>query len=703
MKKRFFLGLFWLLPVFYCLSAQTGGADVVKENTIERLIETISENTDQEIDYTQLIEDLYYFYDHPLNLNTATKDELTRLILLSELQIVSFLDYRKKFGNLISMYEIQLIPGWDIEVIFNLIPFLQVGEVKEKNKLKASTIAKYGKHDIISRVVDLFEEQEGFRRNKLNPTDGYLGDSYQLFTRYRFTYKDKISFGFTGRKDRGEEFFKGTQPQGFDFYSAHLLIKDVGIFRKIALGDFQLNFGQGLTLWNGLAFGKTAFVMNIKRYPVGIRQYTATNAFNFARGAAAEVRLGRFDITGFFSHKKINGNVSETDSLTGESLEVSGFLETGFHRTLAEIAKKHTIGETMYGGNVRYRGNKFNIGATAVQTSYSVALNPPDQAYNLYRFRGDRLLNAGVDYDILLGKFYLFGEMSMSDNGGFAMTHGLQANIDNNLNLVFLYRNFGVNYQNMNSNAVADRTGNSNEQGLYMGFEATPAKYIKMQGYFDVFHYPWMRFGVNGPSSGYDVLGQVTYFPKRNLEAYIRIRHQYRPANGSIDNEYTSPIINWGRSTYRLNFTYDISREVKIRSRVEFAVRSQVDKETRSGWLLYQDFVYKPRKWPVDLSARVALFQIDDFDTRIYTYENDVLYSFSVPGFFDKGMRWYLNLKIKAAKGLDVWFRVAQTYFENRQTIGSGLDMIDGNVRTEYKVQMRYQFRGANLMRKKGR
>src|SRR5690606_10044125 len=145
--------------------------------------------------------------------------------------------------------------------------------------------------------------------------------------------------------------------------SAHLFIRDVGIFRKIAIGDYQLQFGQGLTMWTGLAFGKTAYVVNVKRYPVGVRQYTATNAFNFNRGAAAEVRLGKFHVTGFISHKKIDGSIAEADSLTGEELEVSSLLETGYHRTLTEIAKKGTIGETMYGGHVTFRGGKFNIGA----------------------------------------------------------------------------------------------------------------------------------------------------------------------------------------------------------------------------------------------------------------------------------------------------------------------------------------------------
>ena len=40
------------------LPAQSGSGDPKKENLIERLIETITEQSDAEIDYTEFVEDL---------------------------------------------------------------------------------------------------------------------------------------------------------------------------------------------------------------------------------------------------------------------------------------------------------------------------------------------------------------------------------------------------------------------------------------------------------------------------------------------------------------------------------------------------------------------------------------------------------------------------------------------------------------------
>jgi hypothetical protein len=85
-------------------------------------------------------------------------------------------------------------------------------------------------------------------------------------------------------------------------------------------------------------------------------------------------------------------------------------------------------------------------------------------------------------------------------------------------------------------------------------------------------------------------------------------------------------------------------------------------------------------------------FETDGYDSRLYAYENDVLYSFSIPVFYDKGYRYYVNVNYDVNKKMTVWLRWAQTIFKNKETIGSGLDEITGNKRTEVKLQMLYSF-----------
>ena len=65
------------------------------------------------------------------------------------------------------------------------------------------------------------------------------------------------------------------------------------------------------------------------------------------------------------------------------------------------------------------------------------------------------------------------------------------------------------------------------------------------------------------------------------------------------------------------------------------------------GFNLCQDINYIFRKIPVTVWFRFCLFSTDDWASRIYTYENDLLYSFSVPALAGSGSRSYLMVKWK--------------------------------------------------------
>lgn len=702
--RRFlcFLLLGLIMAIGPQLLAQSGSGDPKKENLIERLIETITEQSDAEIDYTEFVEDLNFFYDNPINLNNAKPEDLRKLLLLSELQIQNLATYRRLYGDLLSIYEVPLIKGWDQEILYSIMPFLTVAPVKEKQPLKFKNVLKYGKHELIGRYYDVLEPQQGYITQPGDSMPDYLGPSYQVFTRYRFKYKDRISIGFTAEKDRGEEWFGGSQPQGFDFYSAHLMLKDFGPLKTLVIGDFQTQFGQGLTLWNGIGFRKTAYAMNIKRNPVGIRAYTATNQFTFNRGIAATLNMGfiakalkNLDASAFASHKPIDGNIGELDTLTGEALEVSSFLLSGMHRTVSELAKKNTIDETVLGGNLTFRGKTFKVGATAVHTQFSTPFSPSDQLYNKYRFAGDRLTNIGMDYDWLVRKLHVFGEFSMSDNGGLAMLHGMQISLHSNLNFSALYRNFSKEYQNLKSNAVSDRFGTQNEEGLYVGFEASPFKKVKVQGYVDLFAYPWVRSNIAYPSKGYEYLVQASFIPNRNFEMYVRFRHQNRPENATGIETGPAEVIHFQRNNYRWNATVRVSKELQLRNRLEWVTVSRPDKPFEMGFMVYQDVIYKPLKLPLDFSGRIGLFSTQGSEARVYTYENDVLYSFTVPGFSGTGMRTYLNIKWEVRSNLTLWLRWSQTYYSDRSVISSGAEEIDGDTRNDLRIQLRYTFRAA--------
>ena len=110
------------------------------------------------------------------------------------------------------------------------------------------------------------------------------------------------------------------------------------------------------------------------------------------------------------------------------------------------------------------------------------------------------------------------------------------------------------------------------------------------------------------------------------------------------------------------------------------------------GFLIYFDFIYNPMLKPWSGSLRVQYFESEGYNSRLYAYENDVLYSFSIPVFYDKGYRYYININYDINKKISLWIKWAQTLYMNKTLIGSGLDEINGNTKSEIKLQLMYKF-----------
>jgi hypothetical protein len=105
--------------------------------------------------------------------------------------------------------------------------------------------------------------------------------------------------------------------------------------------------------------------------------------------------------------------------------------------------------------------------------------------------------------------------------------------------------------------------------------------------------------------------------------------------------------------------------------------------------LICQDVFYKPIDKPFKLNGRIAYFNTEGYDSRIYSYENDLLYSFSIPALYGNGIRSYLNIQHKLSDKFTLWLKLATLFpfarLESQQTD-------DSRTRYEIKIQIRYQF-----------
>jgi hypothetical protein len=680
------------------VQAQKPHIPPIDETYIQSKIEEIAETSDDELDYSEIMDQLYSLQNNPLNLNKASFEDFKQIFFLNDLQILSILRHRERYGDFLSLYELQSLPNFDMELIQHILPFVSVKKQQNMRHASLKEIIKNSKHDIFVRYQRVLQEQEGFSSisDSLlaeNPNSRYLGSAGKIYSRYRVKYYNSISIGITAEKDAGEEFFKGSQKQGFDYYSGHFYLRDFGIVKRVAIGDYQVQFGQGLTLWSGLSFGKSSDAINIKKNGQGIRPYTSVGENLFMRGAATTLTFKNIDFTAFYSKKRIDANINTSDTSAfnnGEELIVTSLQQTGIHAKPSELDDKDAIGETIYGGRISYQKAGFSVGVTGLHYYFDGVLNRDLQLYNQFEFSGISNSNFGADYSFIIRNLHFFGEAAISENGAKAIVNGVYISPDPRFSLALLYRHYDVDYQALYSNGFSEGSKTLNENGIYLGMESRFSKQWVLSAYYDLYDFPWLKYRVDAPSQGHDYLIQLKYRRSKKATYYIRYKKEDKFLNGDILNQVDiSPIVPTSKESFRVNMIYHISETIRFKNRIEYLHYSKGENQNSEGYLMYHDIAYKPKNIPFAFTFRYALFDTDDYDSRIYSYENDVLYAYSIPAYYYKGSRIYFIVKYRLNRNFDFWFRIANSYYSNKNIIGSGLNEISGKNKTEIKLQMR--------------
>jgi len=667
----------------------------LRQNIIEQRIETIagSLEEDAEVDYTNLLEDLTYYFEHPMDLNRASDSQLLDLYLVSEIQVGYLREHIRVYGPLRNIHELQSVRGFDIQTIRNIQPFVSVSPAGALKNIGPKVIWNEGTHDLFLRYKRGFENQNGFLRDPENLTPPAFGGTPDYgYLRYRFQFRRNIIIGLTAENDAGESFERAP-----DFLSGHLFYQDEGFVRKLVVGDFQGLFGQGLTFWNGLGFGKSPFVLNLKKNPIGLRPYTSADENLFMRGAGVTLGIKSLEATFFYSSKKIDANVvfEEDTIVTDDEIQVSSFQMSGLHRTLSEIADRDALGEQIIGGNVKWKWKALQIGGTFVNTIYDKTVVAPEQLYRQFRFSGTSQKAVGLDYHWLYKNISLFGEATADNNGTIGMVHGLVMSLSNSVSISAMYRRLPKDFQPSSVNVFSESSTATNESGLFTGIQAYLGKGWTLNAYSDFIEYPWLRFRVDAPSRTTDYLVQANYKPDKKHEFYFR----YRVRNGVINTSSTTEIpllidypIEEIRHNWRMHASYRVHENVQLKTRVEWTNYDRAGEERLNGYLIYQDVVWKKMGVPFSISARYALFDAPTWDTRLYAYESDVLYAFSIPAYYGRGARYYAMVKWDVNRKTDLWIRYGRWIYNDRNVISSGLNEIEGNIRSDIHIQLRLRF-----------
>jgi hypothetical protein len=656
---------------------------------IESLLESIESKSGELADYETLLHDLENLQRNPLDLNTAGKEELQKLPFLTDFQISSLITYRQEHGNLLSIYELSVVYGYTDEIIRMMLPFVTV--VNEKaDKFSLEKSLRQCSNDLTIRTQHVFEKSAGYaHKDTISGKSGYPGNPWLYYARYGFESAHHIKAGITMENDPGEDFFRGDNPQGFDFYSAYLMVNNAGPVKTALAGDYRLQFGQGLTLWNGSAPGKSSLSMNIVKRQEGIRAFTSADENDLFRGVAATAASGKFTLTLFYSSRKRDGNI--TDTMENGVICFSAFQESGYHRTRSEITDEKSVGETAYGGNLHFRNNWLKLGTTLVNYDLDKYHEKGSKPEDLYDFEGTSLLNWGIDYMATLHKLQLFGETSYG-NHGWATLNGVLFSMNKYASLSLMYRNFQPEYFSMHAAAFSEGSSDNNEVAFYAGTIIHPFAHWQVSAYADMYRFPWLRYRVDAPSSGSDYLFQLDYAAGKKTNIFFRMHYEENPENEDAGSLIIPKVISIKRTGIRYHIAWELSSKFKFQDRVEAVWVKSEEAESDRGIMAYQDIECRPFAVPLSLAFRIAWFNTGSYDSRIYAYEQDLSSGFSFAPLFMSGYRTYFMVRYDISKVLTCRLRLSQINYVGKESISTGLDKLEGSTRSELKIQLTARF-----------
>ncbi len=689
-----------IFVILFCVSYQIlafsqDNSVSIENNILSSIIEDyLTNNEDAVVDPTFLYDQLNDLKNNPFDINTATLEDWQQLFFIDAQLLNAIVQYRKTYGPFLSVYELQAVPYLNIEDIRKILPFVKQIGSSSSYYIPIGTLLTKGKNDLYLKCERLAEQQVGFSEEKKNSGGAfYKGDPNKLFVRFRHHYTNKFSLGFTAEKDPGEEFFTGSNPKGFDFYTFHAFARNYSkTLAAIALGDYAVSFGQGLILYSGFGYGKSGYATLIKRSGPVLIPYSSTLENNFFRGGGVTLNIDKhIELTTFVSQKYTDGNIIKPDSIIEYDFSFSSLQTSGLHRTQSEIDDKQTVKVRNAGFCTKYKFNSGTIALNGLYTDYDKPYIKQSRLDNQFSFTGTSLFNLSVDYTYIYRNIYLFGEFAKADQPEIATVNGALISLDRHIDLAILHRYLPKEYHAINANVFDEGSDPSNENGLYLGTQIYPDIHWTIDAYLDVWKNPWLKYSVSKPGTGSEYLLKIQYSVKRKMDVYVQFRNESKDQNISNDAALQAVGLQ-NRQNLRIHLNNKLSNRLELRNRLEWSFFKDANGTPSRGFMIYQDILYKPISFPLSFTTRLTFFDTKDYNSRIYAYENDLLYSFSIPPYYFKGMRWYLNLRARINKNFLVEAGISQTVYSNQKTVGSGLDLINANHKTEVKAQVKYSF-----------
>lgn len=660
--------------------------------SIGRQEELLLESSPEDSEDSKLLDYLESLKEYSFDLNTVSREDLESIPLINSIVAKNIIEYRNKNGLFKSKRELKNIEGindglYDLIKVYLVVKKSHAGYTEDEdeklyneNRRENPQLLKDLELSYRTRFQQDLQTKEGFLNGQ------YPGSKAKIYNRLNFIYnKSKyiLEGGFTTEKDAGEKNLA-------DFSSGYLQFRSSKFLRTLIIGDYSLTFGQGLGMWSGTGFSKGSSTVDpVKKRGYGLNRYSSVNESQFFRGAAADFYYKNFDFILFYSNNYFDASIDSTLD------EVSSFYFDGYHRTISEQNRKNSAKEKFFGSRVLFAKNNLKLGAAFWTSKFSKPVGA-DSSKQLYTFTGDKANMLSVDYDYIYNNINIYGEFARSQSGTVAGLGALHFSLSKFAGLVFMYRSYPEDFLPVHSFGFGEKNGNTqNESGLYTGLSVVPFKGLEINTYFDQFKFPYRSYSDPTATSGNDFLANVNWDIDKDLSLHIRYKNENKEGTTTVKDEfgrYVKKIENRNQMNFRAGFDYDFSDRFRIRSRYDYVfVKYGLFGGNNKGGLFFTDLKFIPVKG-VTISTRFLFFETDSYDSRLYEYEEDIKGVMSNLGLYGKGRRWYVVIKLRPLSYIEISGKYAETYMDGAKSIGTGNDLIQGDINNKLNLGMEVFF-----------
>ena len=608
-------------------------------------------------DFTSEINDLLA---SPVRINSGSEDEISRLFFLTWFQQQSLIEYTRQRGGIVSVNEIAYLPGFDRELAGLLEPFIIFSAGREKSS-----------HFSRTRLAAGYIFSESYRE------ENSIGPPWKMYLRGERESR-RFRAGFTTEKDQGEPLLHdGYRP---DYLSGYISYSSGGYIRNITVGDFRVKFGQGLTAWTGYQAGVSALAPLQIKGKASISPYRSTDENNFFRGVGITAGKGNHTLLAYLSANRIDATLN-VNEITGVE-EIKSFYKTGLHNSETTLQKKDQLSASSAGISYTLNSTRLRTGISATANHFSLPVSTPEHSYDIYDFSGNTNFALSVDHSLSLKKALIYGEAAWNPGGGFALTQGAKFIPAPGTSLNIMYTNIMKGYNSFHGVAAGRETVNHFRETASFSFFFEPVPYVTIATGLLRRKDNWYGQWGTPPLATTRYESQITYSPSDRITLTSSLK--IRELTGSVSEKRGVRRLSESHYTnIRINLSYQPLQPLTLQTRAEFI------KETGSndyGYLLLQGLRISHPSLPVTLITRISVWSTPGYKTRIYAWEDDLLYSNTITPFYNRGYRSYILISAGESNKTVLRVRAGFTHMDLPSGVPGGSS--GGEVRDNVDLRM---------------